>query len=112
MPLLGALPSTGTCVSIRPWWLTSIVALRGKRQLGIDQGLIREDSRRMSRDCRISDKVWVSVWDRTKMSDQWSGPYAIRRVHVSGGVTIQRPHGVSERLNIREIRPGLSPRDE
>jgi len=92
--------------------MANIIALRGKRQLKIDQELVRENSKRISCDYKIGDKVWVSVWNKTKMSDQWSGPYPIKRVHVNGNVTIQRPHGVSERLNIRKIKPDFSSRNE
>ena len=39
------------------------------------------------------------------LSTRTAGPYTILQVHVNGTVTIDRGHGVSERINIRRVKP-------
>ena len=45
----------------------------------------------------------------TKLGELWDGPYSIQRVHVNGNVTIQLREGVTERINIRRVKPYHAP---
>ena len=45
----------------------------------------------------------------SKLGERWDGPYNITKVHVNGNVTIKLREGVSERLNIRRVKPYHEP---
>ena len=40
-----------------------------------------------------------------KLHPRFEGPYAIVEVHTNGTVTIQRKPNVTERINIRRLKP-------
>ena len=45
----------------------------------------------------------------TKLGERWDGPFEIKKVNGNGNVTIDLRHGVTERLNIRRIKPYKPP---
>ncbi len=45
----------------------------------------------------------------SKIGERWDGPYKIKGVHVNGNVTVQLQTGVTERLNIRRVKPHHEP---
>ena len=45
----------------------------------------------------------------TKLGERWDGPFEINKVHVNGNVTVNLREGVTERLNIRRIKPYKPP---
>ena len=79
--------------------------LRDKRQLLIDEKLMRANSSRISYDNRPGDEVLVLAYKPDKLDPSATGPFRIERVHVNGTVTIRRNAHVTERINIRRVRP-------
>ena len=45
------------------------------------------------------------VWKPTELGERMLSPYAITRVHTNGNVTLKLSEGVTERVNIRRIKP-------
>jgi len=51
------------------------------------------------------DKILKKKHEWTKLGEKWDGPFVIDKVHVNGNVTANLTEGVTERLNIRRIKP-------
>jgi hypothetical protein len=86
-------------------------AMRERRQLRIDNNLVRENRRRTFRDYEVGDQVLVVDRDhnRRKLAPTTEGPYIISQVFVNGTVLIMRRANVYERINIRRLRPFFAP---
>ena len=88
-------------------FLTDIIALQNNRQHLVDTRLLRENASRISHDYRVADRVLkktvLSLSD--KMKPSFTGPYEITQVHTNGTVTIRLADNVTERINIRRIKP-------
>ena len=50
-------------------------------------------------------QVLKIVHDPTKLGVRTTGPFTIERVHINGNLTIRLREGVTERVNIRRVRP-------
>lgn len=80
--------------------------LRQRRQAAIDTNLIRANRRRISHDYQVGDLVLILAYKPDKLQPRVAaGPFPITIVHSNGTVTIQRSPLVSDRINIRRIRP-------
>ena len=88
-------------------YVTDLLMLRDKRQALIDYTLRRENNRRRSYDYAIGDSVLelVPKDKRAKLGSPTKGPFIIERIHTNGTVTIRRSPLITERVNIRNIRP-------
>ena len=88
-------------------FLTDILALQTTRQQLVDTRLLRENATRISHDYQVSDQVLkksvLSLSDKLKPS--FTGPHEIIQVHTNGTVTIRLTDNVTERINIRRIKP-------
>ena len=88
-------------------FLTDILALQTTRQQLVDTRLLRENATRISHDYQVSDQVLkksvLSLSDKLKPS--FTGPHEIIQVHTNGTVTICLSDNVTERINIRRIKP-------
>ena len=88
-------------------FLTDILALQTTRQQLVDTRLLRENANRISHDYQVSDQVLkksvLSLSDKLKPS--FTGPHEIIQVHTNGTVTIHLTDNVTERINIRWIKP-------
>ena len=87
--------------------IADIVAIKKRRQLLVDKSLLRANAKRIKHDYAQGDLVYkkMHLGLSDKLSDTCTGPYKIVRVHTNGTVTIQLSPNVTERLNIRRIRP-------
>ena len=85
--------------------MTDLAALRQRRQLIINDNLLKQNARRRHYDYQVQDQVLVKEIDPTKLGPRTHGPYPIVRVHANGNVTVQRTPHVQERLNIRRVFP-------
>ena len=88
-------------------YLPDFMMLRDRRQALIDYNLRRENNRRRTYDYHVGDQV-LEILDKEKRATlglATKGPFVIQQVHTNGTVTIQRSPLVSERVNIRNIRP-------
>ena len=86
-------------------------AVREKRKLLINQNLRRSNQKRRCFDYQPGDQVLV--WRPgilRKLNKPFDGPFPIVKSHVNGNnVTIRRSTHVTERLNIRRIKPYKQP---
>ncbi len=89
--------------------VADLMAIRNKRQLSVDENLRRVNAKRSSYDYESGQRVLKKRHEWTKLGERWDGPYNITRVHVNGNVTIQLRAGVTERLNIRRVKPYHTP---
>ena len=79
--------------------------LRQRRQAVIDDNNRRANLRRRFRDYSIGDEVLMLVKDPKKLQERAIGPFRVTQVHVNGTLTIQRGPNVTERVNIRRLKP-------
>ena len=75
----------------------------------VDENLRRVNARRSSYDYEVQQQVLKKRFEYTKLGDRWEGPYPITRVHTNGTVSIQLAPGVTERINIRRVKPYYAP---
>ena len=85
--------------------IADLQLLRNKRQALIDQQLMRANRVRVSHDYQPHEQVLVLAYQPDKLEPRATGPFTIERVHTNGTVTIRRSPFVTERINIRRIRP-------
>ena len=85
--------------------IADLELIRQQRQALIDEQLIRANRRRISHDYQPNDEVLILSYKPDKLEPRAIGPFRIVTVHTNGTVTIQRNQAVTERINIRRIRP-------
>ena len=80
--------------------------LQAKRQIVIDDNLHRANKRRRHHDYQPGDECLALDPTATgKLDTRYLGPFRIVHTHTNGTVTIQRTPHVTDRVNIRQIRP-------
>lgn len=79
--------------------------IRQRRQAVIDDNNRRANLRRHFKDYHVNDRVLLVNTGRSKLRRPFFGPFRVVDVHVNGTITIDRGHGVLERINIRQVRP-------
>ena len=61
---------------------------------------------RLDHDYKVGEKVLVkSGLHNAKLDYKYKGPFTILQVHANGNVTLLRKPNVSERVNIRRLKP-------
>ena len=86
--------------------MADLMKIREKRQLSVnDTNLRRVNAKRSSYDYQPGQQILKKRHEYTKLGERWLGPYTIQRVHVNGNITIQLSEGVTERINIRRVKP-------
>jgi len=85
--------------------IVDLQLLRDKQQMLIDEKRMQANRSRISYDYRPGDEVLVLAYKPDKLDPRATGPYRIEQVHINGTVTIRRNARVTERINIRRIRP-------
>ena len=88
-------------------YIADIIAIRNNRQLLVDKRLMRENAKRIRHDYTVGDLVWKKnhLDYSDKLKHTVSGPYPITQVYTNGTVSIRLSPNVTERINIRRIRP-------
>ena len=86
-------------------YIANFLLLRDKRQALIDYNLRRENNRRRNFDYQAGEYVLELKKDPTKLGIRTTGPYRIEQVHTNGTLTIRRGPGLTDRINIRRLRP-------
>ena len=79
--------------------------LQQRKEAVIRYNLLNENRKRISYDYAQGEQVLKLVYKPNKMEPRALGPYPITRVHTNGTVTIKLTNEVSERINIRQIKP-------
>lgn len=92
--------------------IADIIAIRNNRQLLVDRRLLRENAKRIRHDYAVGDQVYKKRYlgFSDKLKPTVEGPFEIRQVHTNGTVTIQLSPTMTERINIRRIKPRFPPR--
>eukprot|EP00977_Amphora_coffeiformis_P009356 scaffold2144_cov98-Amphora_coffeaeformis.AAC.1 len=84
-----------------------ILTLQQHRQALIDARLLQANRKRVRHDYTVGERVLkrsvIGLSD--KMKPSFTGPYVITQVHTNGTVTIRLSPSVTERINIRRIKP-------
>ena len=80
-----------------------------RRQLRVDYDTMRANAKRYSYDYEVGQRVLKNLHRSNKLQSKWNGPHTISRIHVNGTVTLDHGHGVTERINIRRIKPYREP---
>jgi len=80
-------------------------AIHAHRQLLINEDLRRANSKRLNHDYQVNELAMIIEYDPTKLQEKARGPFQITRVHANGTVTLQIKPTVTQRLNIRRIKP-------
>jgi hypothetical protein len=86
-----------------------LLAIQQRWQLIVDSKLRQANLRRISHDYQVNDQVLILEKDPDKLSERATGPFQIRRVHTNGTVTIQVKPNVTQRINIRRVKPYKAP---
>ena len=85
--------------------IADLQLLRENRQALIDTQLMRANRSRISHDYQPNDQVLVLTYKPDKLEPRATGPFTIDRVHTNGTITIRRNPHITERINIRRVRP-------
>ena len=89
--------------------IADLYNIQSRRQVQIDNNLLRMNRKRRDFDYRIGHKVMVESLDKTKMAAKQEGPYTIVTVYSNGSVDIQKGDHIIERINIRRLVPYRQP---
>ena len=85
--------------------LADLERIRERRQEIVDYNAARQNMKRISHDYQPKQKVVIIHKDADKLAESTSGPFEIEKVHVNGTVTLRIAPGITDRYNIRRIRP-------
>ena len=80
-------------------------AITLKREHLINENLIKENHKQRRFDYIPNQQILKKKWKPRKLGERTTGPYTILQTHVNGTITIQLKPGVTERLNIRRVKP-------
>ena len=80
-------------------------AIRNKRQLQIDNNLIRSNKRRLTYNYQPGQQVMVLTEDPTKLQQRTHGPYIINKAFTNGTVELQLNATNATIVNIRKLVP-------
>ena len=86
-------------------FIADLQTMQYRKQRLVDRNAARENAKRIDYNYQIGQQVLVAVPDPKKLGDRFVGPFHITQVHVNGTITIQRNPHVTERINIRRVRP-------
>ena len=89
-----------------------VKTLADLRQMQVDRRLMKVNAKRVQHDYAVGERVLVRKSYRVgnKLRPRAEGPFQILRVHTNGTITILRPRGIHERINIRRMKPYREPR--
>ena len=83
--------------------------IQRRAQLKVDEALVRANAKRHRHDYKVGERVLKRKFEYVKLEDRWTGPYEILQVHCNSNITIQLMPGVTERINIRRVKPYREP---
>ena len=87
--------------------IANLVDIQQRRQLKIDENLLKQNQKRREFNYQVGQQVYVKVINPTKLSKRVEGPYNIVQVYTNGTVDVARNAHVTERVNIRRLTPRL-----
>ena len=54
---------------------------------------------------QVGQRVSLKLDSKSKLGDETAGPFPIETVHTNGTLTVRRRPNMTERINIRRLRP-------
>ena len=85
--------------------IADIMAITSRREMLINNALLRANRKRISYDYAVNDDVLLQATEPAKMNPRWLGPYTITQIYTNGTVRIRLSPMVTERVNIRRLKP-------
>ena len=86
--------------------IADLRSIQDCRQLIVDKNARKANLKRLDHDYKVGKKVLVkSGLCNAKLDYKYKGPFTILQVHANGNVTLLRKPNVSERVNIRRLKP-------
>ena len=86
--------------------VSDIEQIRQRRQAIIDINTLRSNRGRRTFDYVAGQEVLIAEPPgKNKLDPKYIGPFTIQQVHVNGTVTITRAPNITERINIRRLKP-------
>ena len=79
--------------------------LQQRKEALINKNLMHENRKRVSHDYQIGDVVSKLVHKPNKLQPRAEGECTVARVHANGSLTINLTPVVTERINIRRVKP-------
>ena len=83
--------------------IADLDAVRNKRQLQINNNLIRSNKRRIHYNYQPGQHVMVMTEDPTKLEQRTHGPYLINRVFTNGTVELRLNAATTTMVNIQKL---------
>ena len=85
--------------------LVDFELIRQRRQALIDRNLLRANAKRIDHDYQPGQLALMKTHANKKMDTPYKGPYPIESTHTNGTVVLRTAPLITERLNIRQIKP-------
>ena len=85
--------------------LANLHALKDQHQQYINRNLERANRHRVSIDYQPGDQVLTLVYRPNKLEPHSVGPYTVEKVNCNGTLTIRLTPLVTQRIDIRHLRP-------
>ena len=85
--------------------VADIIAVTQRRELAVNESLLKANLQRLSYDYSINDQVLIKAYDPAKLEPQYLGPYCVDCVHANGTLTIDKAPNITERISIRRLKP-------
>lgn len=85
--------------------VADLLLLQQRRQNIIDENLRRANNKRISFDYQVGQQALLRLKSKSKLGDRTEGPFTIETVHANGTLTVRRRPNMTERINIRRLRP-------
>ena len=85
--------------------LVDFELMRQRRQALIDRSLLKANAKRIDFDYQPGQMVLKVADANRKLDQQALGPFQVTQVHTNGTVVLQISPNITERINIRRIKP-------
>ena len=85
--------------------IANLAAIRDGQQQMIDKNLIRQNKKRIEYHFRVGDRVQQIVWNKTKLSKRFNGPFLVLATHCNGNITTKRTPTVTDTQSTRWFAP-------
>ena len=85
--------------------IADLMQIQQKRQIMIDENLIRQNRKRRDFNYSVGQEVLVKAVSPAKLEPRAHGPCRIEIVYTNGTIDILRRENVIERINIRRVIP-------
>ena len=85
--------------------IADLEAIQQRRQLLINQNLVRMNRKRFDHHYKVGDLVMIKKYDPRKGDERLHGPYPILETRTNGTIVVHRDNLINETYNIRKVEP-------